>query len=302
MVHTGLTVYLERCTSRGPSDSHLDDLEAACLEDLEFFFEEAQDDPRYLLSALLHDQDPDTPLTVDLSDLLAAGYFTSDEDLSDQAVRDLGTVTSNLGPIIVITEGKFDSNVLPRALRLVRPDVAGYFKFWDLDTMKAAGGTDQVVKNLRSFAAAGVLNRVIGVLDSDTAGRHAEKQLASTPLPEHYAVLRLPDLDYARAYPTLGPSGSSLEDITGRACSVEFYFGRDCLLGTDGQLIPVRWKSYIDPMADYQGELVDKTHVQRRIEELLQGAEAGREPLDSRWNHIRLVAEKLIESAQPEPG
>lgn len=47
---------------------------------------------------------------------------------------------------------------------------------------------------------------------------------------------------------------------------MEFYFGRGCLLGTDGELIPVRWKSRIDSMDDYQGELRDKAYVQKRIE------------------------------------
>lgn len=194
-------------------------------------------------------------MTLDLSDLLSAGYCNSTEDLSAQAIHELSLMTASTGPIVVITEGKFDAQVIPRALRLVCPEVAGYFKFWDLETTKAAGGTDQVVKNMRSFAAAGVMNRVIGILDNDTAGRHAENQLARTPLPDHYAVCRLPDLDYARSYPTLGPPALRLTTSRGRACSVEFYFGRDCRRGPDGTLLPVRWKSLIDSMTEYQGEL-----------------------------------------------
>ncbi|MFM9458166.1 hypothetical protein [Streptomyces europaeiscabiei] len=301
VIDTGLAAHIKAGARHGFGDEHLDLIEIECREELEFYFEHDSDDPRFLLAALLHGQDPQNTLTMDLSDLLAAAYCSSSEDLSAQAIDELSNLTANTGPIIVITEGKFDAQVIPRALRLVRPEIAGYFKFWDIEATKAAGGTDQVVKNMRSFAAAGVMNRVIGILDDDTAGRQAEKQLASTPLPHHYAVCRLPDLDYAHAYPTQGPSGASVDDVAGRACSVEFYFGQNCLIGTDGKLVPVRWKSHIDSMNDYQGELANKPYVQERIKEMLRAAEAGETPLGSDWDPMRLLAERLVDLAQPDP-
>nr|WP_037682627.1 HEPN/Toprim-associated domain-containing protein [Streptomyces griseus] len=301
VVDNGLKAHIKACTRYGFNDKHLDLVELNCLEALAYHFDDDSDDPRFLLAAILHGQDPQNTVTMDLSDLLAADYCNSSEDLSAQAIRELSSLTANTGPIIVITEGKFDAQVIPRALRLVRPEIAGYFKFWDIETMKAAGGVDQVVKNMRSFAAAGVMNRVIGILDDDTAGRQAEKLLASTPLPEHYAVCRLPDLDYAHAYPTEGPSGASVDDVAGRACSVEFYFGQNCLLGTDGKLVPVRWRGRNDAMNDRQGELVNKPHVQRRIKEMLRSAEAGEDPLGSDWDPMRRLAERLVNLAVPDP-
>ncbi|MFF4512083.1 hypothetical protein [Streptomyces mirabilis] len=300
VVKTGLAAHIKSCTPDGVDDESLDLIELNCLEELEFYFEDDSDDPRFLLAALLHDQDPKSVLTMDLSDLLAAGYCSSSDDLSALAIHELSFITANTGPIIVITEGKFDAQVIPRALRLVRPEIAGYFKFWDIETTRAAGGTDQVVKNMRSFAAAGVMNRVIGILDDDTAGRQAEKQLASAPLPDHYAVCRLPELDYAHAYPTLGPSGASVDDVAGRACSVEFQFGQNCLLGTDGKPVPVRWKSHNDSMNDYQGELANKPYVQERIKEMLRAAEAGETPLGSEWDPMRRLAETLVNLAEPD--
>ncbi|MEU8812581.1 HEPN/Toprim-associated domain-containing protein [Streptomyces violaceoruber] len=301
VVATGLAAYIKGLMRYGDTDEDLDPIETACANDLDFYIEYYTEDPRFLLAALLLDQNPRNTLTLDLSDLLSAGYCNSTEDLSAQAIHELGLMTASTGPIIVITEGKFDAQVIPWALRLVCPEVAGYFKFWDLETTKAAGGTDQVVKNMRSFAAAGVMNRVIGILDNDTAGRHAENQLARTPLPDHYAVCRLPDLDYARSYPTLGPSGASSDDVTGRACSVEFYFGRDCLRGPDGTLIPVRWKSLIDSMTEYQGELANKAYVQERIKEMLREAETSGKQLGSEWDPMRRLAQTLISLAEPKP-
>ncbi|MER0485080.1 HEPN/Toprim-associated domain-containing protein [Streptomyces sp. Edi2] len=301
VIDTGLAAHIKSYDHDGPRGAHLDPIAVACLVELDSYLEYEADDPRLFLAALLHGQESHTRATMDLSDLLAAGYCSSYEDLSAQAVRELNAMTASTGPIIVITEGKFDAQVIPRALRLVRPEIAGYFKFWDLESTKAAGGTDQVVKNLRSFAAAGVMNRVIGILDNDTAGRQAERQLASASLPDHYGVCRLPDLDYAQSYPTLGPSGASTDDVTGRACSVEFYFGQDCLVGPDGKPVPVRWKTHIDPMNDYQGELVNKPHVQGRIKEMLREAERGETALGSEWNPMRRLAETLISLAEPKP-
>lgn len=299
VIDSGLSAYIKACTRQGFDDEGLDLVERTCVDELEFYFEHDADDPRFLLAALLHDQEPQEKLTMDLSELLAADYFSSFEELSAQAIHELSLMTASTGPIIVITEGKFDAQVIPRALRLVRPEIAGYFKFWDLEKTKAAGGTDQVVKNMRSFAAAGVMNRVIGILDNDTAGRQAEKQLAGAPLPDHYAVCRLPDLDYAHSYPSLGPSGASTDNVSGRACSVEFYFGQRCLLGPDEKPIPVRWKSHIDSMNDYQGELANKPYVQERIKEMLREAEAGEKPLGSEWDPMRRLAETLLSLAEP---
>ncbi|MEV0686759.1 hypothetical protein AB0I35_23100 [Nocardia sp. NPDC050378] len=301
VVETGLNSYVNACSHHGLDLRILEDIEWSCVDDLEFYFEDDSEDPRFLLSALLYGQDPNGSLTMDLSDLLAAGYCRSADALSDQAVQDLSFATANTGPIIVITEGKFDSRVLPRAMQLVRPDVAGYFRFWDIENSKAAGGTDQVVRNLRSFAAAGVMNRVIGLLDNDTAGRQAEKQLASGPLPDHYFICRLPELDFAREYPTLGPSGVAQDDVNGRACSVEFYFGERCLKGQDGYLIPVRWKSYIEGMSEYQGEISEKSVVQGRIEQMLRDVESGEKRLDEEWNAMRTLVQTLVDIANPDP-
>ncbi|WP_433355493.1 HEPN/Toprim-associated domain-containing protein [Microtetraspora malaysiensis] len=297
IVNVGLSAHLKRSTRGSVHRPKLTDLEERCIKYVDLLFE-TDEDPRLLLGALLDGQDPEKRLRLDLSDLLHAGYFTSDGELSAQALQELREETSSTGPIIVITEGKFDSRVLGRALRIVRPDIAGYFKFWDLGTTKAPGGTDRVVANLRSFAAAGVMNRVIGLVDNDAAGLAAEKQLRSTPLPKHYSICRLPNLDYAHSYPTHGPSGKSEDDINGRACSIEFYFGTDCLQGPDNELIPVRWKALNDAVQEWQGELSNKPYVQARIEALLDKTESGVAVVDGRWDPMRGIANALVQAAQ----
>ena len=53
------------------------------------------------------------------------------------------------------------------------------------------------------------------LLDNDTAARDALRALRGATLPSHYSVLHYPDIDLARSYPTLGPSGLSEMDVNG---------------------------------------------------------------------------------------
>lgn len=41
--------------------------------------------------------------------------------------------------------------------------------------------------------------------------------------------MHLPDLEMCRHYPTIGPGGSSIDNINGRACSIEMFLGKAIL-------------------------------------------------------------------------
>ncbi|WP_035839044.1 HEPN/Toprim-associated domain-containing protein [Kitasatospora azatica] len=269
----------------------------ACLEQLEAF-REFDADLRILLAALLQGQAPDTVVRLDLHDLLAAGYFNRHDAVSELAQQELATEMASSGPIIVMTEGTTDARFLKRGLQIVAPELAGYFTFLDPDA-KAAGGAPELVKSLRAFAAAGIMNRVVALVDNDAAGRQAVKTLSGAPLPDRFRVRLLPDLDYVKDYPTLGPTGDTRYNINGRACSVEFYFGLDCLRAASGEPLPVRWTGFNGAINDYQGELVpgDKKTVQDRIDKMLTAAEEGGTPLDDRWDAMRKIAQTLIAAA-----
>jgi len=96
-------------------------------------------------------------------------------------------------------------------------------------------------------------------------------QILGTP-PEHVILMTLPELQIARSYPTIGPQGTTNEDINGSACSMELYLGADVLTASDGTLIPTRWTGYIGPMMRYQGVLVAKDRVQQLFDEKIQDA------------------------------
>ena len=74
---------------------------------------------------------------------------------------------------------------------------------------------------LKSFAGAGIANRIVLLLDNDTAARDAVRALRGAKLLDHYSVLHYPDIELARSYPTLGPTGLSEMDVNGLAGSIE---------------------------------------------------------------------------------
>ncbi|GIG02473.1 HEPN/Toprim-associated domain-containing protein [Catellatospora citrea] len=226
---------------------------------------ECYDDPRFALSLMLRGIRRDAVVKLNLTKLIMGGWMEPDELPSQTAERRLRRQTSSSGRIIVITEGSSDSQLIRKAFELVRPDIVDYFAFLDFSATDAPGGTDRVVSLTRGLAAAGVMNRVISVLDNDCAGRDAERQLLKSSLPETFRVMRLPEVEFARSYPTLGPSGSRDEDVNGRACSIEFMFGSEIMRMATGYLPPVRWKSFMPAVGDYQGELVEKRAVQQAI-------------------------------------
>src|SRR5262249_2385229 len=130
---------------------------------------------------------------------------------------------------------------------------------------------------VKAFAAAGITNRVVAVLDNDTAAADALRTLSQPglpALPAHIRVMQYPSIDLAMEYPTLVPptlafpEGSTARaDMNGLAESVELYLGTDILTQEDGSFIPVQWTSFVSGMRRYQGEITSKAIVQERFRE-----------------------------------
>lgn len=263
---------------------------------------ESFDDPRFALALSLANARPNTTVTLDLTDLVLGRYMDVDDRPHADARTRMTTAVSASGQVIVITEGISDSRWLRRALELTAPGTARLFEFLDFAEYQAPGGTDRVVSLTKGMAAAGVMNRVVAVLDNDTAGRVSAQQLENLKLPTRFAVVRLPHVPYATQYPTLGPGGPALANVNGRAASMEFMFGDDVLRDdTDGALFPIRWQSYIEAAGDYQGRLsrLDKASVGQRLERALEGS-SGPVP-EQVLDGCRRLSAMLLAAAKPPP-
>ena len=192
----------------------------------------------------------------DLTDLVSGGYswkrgrIASPLRLSFSA----GEHTSR-SKIIILTEGRSDGWILCESMKLLYPHLYDYFGFMDFEAARVEGGASHLAKIVKSFAGAGIVNKVIAIFDNDTVGQEAIHSLRHAKLPGNLSVLKLPDLKALKKYPTIGPSGRRAMNVDRIETSIELYLGDD-ILRQNGKLPPVQWSAYNPGMGKYQGSYV----------------------------------------------
>ena len=161
---------------------------------------------------------------------------------------------------LVVTEGSSDSTILSAALPIVEPDVADFFNFIDMAENYPFTGTGNVLRFCQGLASIKIQNKVLVVLDNDTSGVDAFHRIQALSLPPNLRVTVLPTLDEMTNVRTLGPAGESLEDVNGRAVSIECFL--DLLFGPSAHPC-IRWTNFNAYRGTYQGELVNKAEYVR---------------------------------------
>jgi hypothetical protein len=251
-------------------------------------------DPRLIVSAILLACSPEEEITLYLSEFLGGDWVESHSDPQIAAIEHFSSSLVNGNPPVVITEGSTDANFLQATIRIRYPHLQSFIKFFDFAD-GAEGSASAGVRTLKSFAAAGISNRVVLLLDNDTAARDALRALKGVTLPTHYSILHYPDTDLASRYPTLGPSGLSEMDVNGLAGSIELYLGVDVLTQPDGKLSPVQWTSYVEGMKAYQGKVLHKTDIQKRFRDKERLASTEPEQLRNQdWSGLDAIVANLI--------
>lgn len=258
-------------------------------------------DRRALLRVLLDMVPEQTDIVLDLSQLLGCCVDLDPEiPIAKTArARQLHDVALN-APMIVLTEGKTDSRLLSKAMKITHPHLIGFVNFIDFDAAPAQGSASALVKTAYSFIAAGVANRFIAIADNDTAS-HAELASikADRTLPSTCRILHYPDLPFLRHYPTLGPYSDQTvhADINGRAASLELYLGRDTLT-IAGALAPIQWESYNPKLRRYHGGLIagDKRTVQQAFESKTEDALHGAHSNSTDWTGVHAIVESIVDA------
>jgi len=171
--------------------------------------------------------------------------------------------THAFGKITLLTEGITDSRILSTSLSGFYPEARDLYSFVDFEGFRVEGGASPLARLLRGFAGAGLTDRFIAIFDNDAAGHEALISLKRIALPSNIRAIALPNLEFARDYPTIGPTGKLNADINGAAVSIESFLGRDAL-SRDGELRPVRWSQWNSKAERYQGEIEGKPEVSER--------------------------------------
>ena len=252
------------------------------------------------LRALLDACPQVTEVTLDVSDLVGSGYYGEDFAICAEARRALPLASDPLAPTVILGEGGTDLLVLRCALVALHPELVDCFSFFDHAEFNVDGGTSYLVKFLKAFAAARLTVRMVAVFDNDTAGVQAEAQARGLGLPVNFVVTRLPDLDLARRYPTVGPSGPVDMDVNGAAAGIELYLGQEALTN-EGALRPVRWAGYVAAMDRYQGEVEGKNAVLGRFRQLISEV-THPEEARQRFPELALVWRRIIDLVEASAG
>lgn len=125
--------------------------------------------------------------------------------------------------ILIATEGTSDARIIRRALDVLRPDVADFFNFVDVNERHPFWGTGNLVKFAEGLLRIEVLNQVLFVFDNDAEGVDAFRKLKNLNPPTNMRAMILPDLEEFMEFVTVGPEGVSISNINGRAVAIECY-------------------------------------------------------------------------------
>lgn len=108
-----------------------------------------------------------------------------------------------------------------------------------------------------------IQNNIIAIFDNDTAGLEKYHQSQSLQKPDSFVITKLPDCPEFSSICTLGPQGSSMENINGRAVAIECFLD----FGSVQKSPCVRWTSYNKNERQYQGELESKDEYVRAFKQ-----------------------------------
>lgn len=250
-------------------------------------------DSGFALYYNLKDVNDSSNVTLDISEFAYEGWY-------DDSMLEIKEVAENIqrssAPPIILTEGVFDRKVLKESVELLYPHLTNYIKFLDTD-YKTEGGAGMLVKTLKSFAAAGISNRVVAIFDNDTAAYDAISSLRNVSLPANYRIMHYPDINLGNNYPTLGPQGSVDMNINKLAGAIELYLGSDTLLDDQGNYSPVQWTGYVSKLAKYQGELLDKSKIQDKFLDKLKAAKRDSSAIKTQdWSGVKAIIESIVDN------
>ena len=236
------------------------------------------------LFSILQSLNPDSIIKYDLTFLIDNGWVKADfmDDL-------------DFKKIIILTEGKTDTKFIKHSISLLYPHLKNSYHFMDFGELSLNGSASYLVYIVKSFIGSGINNKIIALFDNDTAGLKEMKNLKELKTPDNIRIFCYPDIELAKNYPTLGPSGEQNLNINGLACSIEMYLGKDILQNPTGEYIPVQWTGFDKIMKAYQGEVIDKKLIQDRFEIKLK-TQIGNKITKTNWTEMDKLLD-LIKTA-----
>ncbi|WP_157020537.1 HEPN/Toprim-associated domain-containing protein [Paracoccus sp. 228] len=211
----------------------------------------------------------------DFMDVVDSGYFER---------KDFSVGARGRG-FLLVTEGTSDTKLIQHAFAILRPEIADFFQFVDMEDNYPFGGHGNLMNFMRGLRSIGKADGVLAIFDNDTVG---VASLAHLKKLSGINAIKLPDLEEFKEFPTIGPSGEHLADINGRAAAIECYL----------KLLPdcrIRWTNYDQRAGTYQGS-IDQTSGEKSAQqdEFLRTTRSDDYPFDKMEKVLDLIVEACI--------
>jgi HEPN/Toprim N-terminal domain 1 len=187
------------------------------------------------------------PVTWDFDDVVQGGWAER---------KDFGAGLSEKQRFLIVTEGSSDALILKKALQLLRPHVADFFRFVDMNEGYPFTGTGNLVNFVKGLISIGVQNDMVVLFDNDVEGVLNLNKCLKLNIPRNMRVIRLPDMRAFARFNAVGPGGKHRADINGCGAAIECYLDL-------GSSPVIRWTNFNDALGRYHGSLVNKDNYKR---------------------------------------
>lgn len=189
---------------------------------------------------------------------------------------------------LIATEGSSDVHILERAILLLRPEIADFFRFIDVSNGHPFSGTGSLVKFAEGLAKIDVHNQIVFLFDNDAEGFDAYQRLMKFTLPSNMGAIMLPELEQFRAFPAKGPEGVLNTDINRRAAAIECYLDLGRSNYPPAQVV---WTNYKKELDLYQGALEYKDgYMKTFLKQTAKTIQAGNYDVSK----LRVVLDTLV--------
>ena len=256
-------------------------------------------DPINTIRVILESFHADEILYVDITEMVGWTY----ESIDDMRIGEPTEKT------IVLVEGTSDKSILEFALKHIYPHLFNLYYFMDFEYAKGKnrpGGVDAISNNMKAFIASRLKSKFIAIFDHDTVGSQAQKRLCNEigVLPNNCRILTYPDIKLAKRYPTIGANGKTvLDNINGRACSIELYLPDYLIKADNGDYLPIEWGNRVqcnigkEKLIAYQGVISDKDSIKDKCFKLINQIESGTLQFSlSEWSKMKCLIDAIIKA------
>ena len=156
--------------------------------------------------------------------------------------------------ILIVTEGSSDTDIIKKSINRLYSDIADFFDFIDMEQNYPFTGTGNLKNFVKGLSKINILNKILVILDNDTAGISVYNDIKTIDLPNNLNVITLPNYKDFDNFKCKGPQGDSLENINGKAVSIECFLDHSSI---DDEVY-VRWTGFNDKLIQYQGNVEPK--------------------------------------------